>query len=293
MDFRSFCQLHGLVLKDLIGDGRWHRVSTTDKPSKKNGSYSFRVDHGFAINFATMSEADLWQEKSNKTELTPAERSKAQQQMMAAKKAAERQDELRKIEQQKAAELAVKRLRDCELKPHSYLAKKGFPDELGLVDAEQTLWIPMRNYHNYTLVQGAQRITKDLEKKFFWKADPRYAVFVFDRDPAQAIPQWFVEGYATGLSLRAALKAIYQRAEVVVCFTAGNLKRVAPIYKSPRARYVFADNDQSRAGQEAAEATDLPWIMPPTEGMDANDYHQANGIQALAKLLREFYAMRS
>ena len=61
----------------------------------------------------------------------------------------------------------------------------------------------------------------------------------------------YVEGYATGASY---FEDMGQ--PVVVCFSAGNLSKVAPeICKLlPKAKHVFiADNDESGAGQEAAE----------------------------------------
>jgi putative DNA primase/helicase len=33
-------------------------------------------------------------------------------------------------------------------------------------------------------------------------------------------------------------------------------------------------------------ATGLPWTMPPVEGDDANDFHQAVGLRELVALMR-------
>ena len=99
--------------------------------------------------------------------------------------------------------------------------------------------------------------------------------------------RWYVEGYATGLSVQAALRRMYRDDQVVVCFSAGNLGNVAnPRGDSPRSRYVIADNDESGTGQRYAEKTGLPYWMPPESG-DANDWHQKHGIEALADALRE------
>src|SRR3546814_7594504 len=78
---------------------------------------------------------------------------------------------------------------------------------------------------------------------------------------------WHCEGYATALSIQAALKRLYRRASVVVCFSASNLAHVA---KSLGGR-VVADHDESGTGERAARETGLQWCMPPDVGTDAND----------------------
>ena len=126
---------------------------------------------------------------------------------------------------------------------------------------------------------------------------------------------WECEGYATALSIRAALKRIGRACDhVVVHFTAGNLGR----YRGARYATVIADHDwwhcgaghkwdhepkdgrcptcgkkaSPPAGQRAALRTRLPWWQPPEPGMDANDFHQAFGIDALADVLLEIVAGR-
>jgi putative DNA primase/helicase len=48
---------------------------------------------------------------------------------------------------------------------------------------------------------------------------------------------------------------------------------------------VFADNDESKTGEKAAEQTGLPWIMAGTVGWDANDLHKAAGLFAVVKCI--------
>ena len=90
--------------------------------------------------------------------------------------------------------------------------------------------------------------------------------------------RWLVEGFATGLSVRAALRSMYLDDAVIVCFSAGNLAKIS-------GTYVVADNDSSGTGQNAAQKTGLPWWMPPSTG-DANDFHQERGLAALSQILR-------
>ena len=100
--------------------------------------------------------------------------------------------------------------------------------------------------------------------------------------------QWWCEGLATGLSILAALRLLSRRARVTVCFSALNLSRVA------RERgIVVADRDEeSRTGENAARQTGLRYWLPPDPG-DANDFHQAYGVRALADELRKILNERS
>lgn len=97
---------------------------------------------------------------------------------------------------------------------------------------------------------------------------------------------YFCEGYATGLSIRTALKLGMRAGRVVVCFATGNLVRFVDLFSGRR--FVVADNDSHRtnAGEEAAKKTGLPYWMPPNPG-DANDYHMTEGLEALAAGLAE------
>ncbi|PPT96536.1 hypothetical protein XaraCFBP7407_08870 [Xanthomonas arboricola pv. arracaciae] len=88
-------------------------------------------------------------------------------------------------------------------------------------------------------------------------------------------PAWLCEGYATGASVHAATGA-----PVVVAFDAGNLIHCASL-----ADAVAADHDASGTGQRAAEATGLPWAMPPAVGDDFNDLHASEGADAVRMAL--------
>ena len=97
----------------------------------------------------------------------------------------------------------------------------------------------------------------------------------------EASETWFVEGYATGLSLHKALRSTGSNAAVVVCFSASNMIQVADQVKGDR--YVFADNDESKTGEKAAIETGLPWTMADEVGMDANDMHDKLGLMSVVK----------
>ena len=100
----------------------------------------------------------------------------------------------------------------------------------------------------------------------------------------KAAPETFLcEGYATGLSILAALRSVGLRASVLVCFSAGNLVTVAPAIRGKG--FVFADNDRSEAGERAAQQTGLPYCMSDRVGEDANDLHMRAGLMAVCQHL--------
>ena len=151
---------------------------------------------------------------------------------------------------------------------HPYLAAKGFPKDKGWV-WEGKLIIPMRI--NGDLV-GCQMIDAEGEKKFLYGQQTKNATAQIDAKGRMVL----VEGYATGLSVRAALKHAGIRYNIVVCFSAGNLENIARLYPDC---VVVADHDKSGTGQRVAKKTGRPYWISPIEGEDFNDYHKRVGIE--------------
>ena len=194
---------------------------------------------------------------------------------------------------------------------HPYLVVKGFPEQGGLVLAGNLL-IPMRHYRDYHRLQSVQMIAPDGSKKFLPGGKASEAVYKIGK----GAERYYCEGYATALSVRAALKRLYrdQHCEVWVCFSAGNIPNVA---KSRRRSMVIADHDWWRcpkkecrakwdyeskrcpscgssgvtepAGEKHAKQTGLPYWMPDEPGTDANDYMLSHGVEALADAIREVH----
>ena len=98
---------------------------------------------------------------------------------------------------------------------------------------------------------------------------------------------WLCEGFATALSIELALFKRSMPAEVRVCFSASNLGLVGRIAMAEERRAVMAvpDNDANGVGAKAAEQSGCRYWLPPIVGMDANDYHRAQGITALGEAL--------
>ena len=170
---------------------------------------------------------------------------------------------------------AHRMIEEAEYTTHPYLSAKGFPDMLGLV-LNEALLVPMRDARTDDLCT-LQKIDQGGDKRFLPGGRAGSTVHRLGRSRVR----WYCEGYATGLSVRKALQHIYRRDEVVVCFSADNMAKVA---HAPG--YVVADHDKSDVGRMAALKTGLPYWMPPDVGTDANDFHQRHGVKALADALR-------
>lgn len=256
MTFHEFAQSHGLIVSH-VQPGKWVAVPTVDHPNKRNGRYKFLGDRGWVQNWATMLAPQMWRgECSNVAEFRH----------LAAKSDADR-----KFAAERAARKAGWILHQCVQEPHPYLEKKGFPDERGnvwTVDGTTLLVIPMRLG---TRLVGVQFIDDKGEKRFLNGQTTKGASFAFD---AGGFPI-FVEGFATGLSVRAAMQAVKLRYKIYVCFSAGNLENVARSFKRG---FVVADNDPHQAGLIAARNSGHPhWISPAT-GEDFNDFHLRVGL---------------
>lgn len=268
MDFISHAQAHGLLIRNLISDGRWHRCPTTDKPRSQNGAYLFDGSTGVVKNWATMDGFARYPQRGERVV----------QNFDALRAAREASDRMEAQRHAKAAQEAARALSEAVLDHHPYLERKGFPEALGLV-RDGKLLIPVRDYKTGDIM-SIQSIGED--KKFLSGGKTKGGVFVLGKK--YGAQKWLVEGYATGLSVKAALDALYINAEVWVCFSASNLQYVAERISGNRV--VFADHDASGTGQRAAEATGLRWVMSPLEGEDANDLHQRAGIWDLVKLVK-------
>ena len=214
------------------------------------------------------------------------------------------------------ARVEAQRLIDeSERERHPYLDRKGFIGMYGLVHNGK-LVIPMRS-HDTNELRTAQLIDADGAKLYLPGGRAGLSVLRLggSRRPRNVC---YVEGYATGLSVRAALDELrLSRDQVVVTFSDGNLKAVASV---SRPGYVVADHDMyicpkpprgcsnrwlapwgaqqcpackgdsflAPAGERAARDTGLPFWQPAGYG-DANDVHQVHGLE---ELVREVRALR-
>lgn len=272
MNFVQFAAIHGLDIRRL-DQGRITRCPTKEHPRKQNGAYLFDGQWGWVQDWATMLEPAYW---TDETITQPDELAALRARMDASRK---QHAQERAREAQNAARKAKAIIKQARIEQHAYLDSKGFREAVGLVwypdEDTNLLVIPMRVGAD---VVGCQLIDRDGNKKFLRGQRTSGAEFVFG---TRGVDIW-AEGYATGRSISECLSSVGLRTRVHVCFSAGNLQRMAAT------GYVVADNDASQTGLKAAQATGLPYWMSPEKGWDFNDLHLSRGTLAAGMELRRF-----
>ena len=279
MSFIAFARAHGVEIDPsrLYASERIKRCGTTDKPKSKNGAYYWDGSRGWVFNWAAEARVQWFNDASAKP-WSEEEKAAWKAKRQAAAAAQDQQ-------YQQAALRAAEMLRAAKPMEHNYLHRKGFAAAQGLVSDDGALLIPMRNLQTNNL-QGVQVIRWDEgERTFTKKMNPgmRAKGAVFRMGDKTAPETFLVEGYATGLSVHAALRSVGLRASVLVCFSANNLEFIAPQING-RA-FVCADNDKSGTGEKYAQATGLPYCMSPEVGEDMNDLHARAGLMAVCAQL--------
>jgi len=272
MTFDDFAAAHGLLIRH-VDYGRWCRTATTDKPRNKNGAYKHLGDVAFVQNHATMTEPSVWfPEKDSEIRIDHAAIARMRAQA----------DKNLQDNRKSAALKAQAIIKQSRYEQHAYLDWKGFPKESGLVyypdETTNLLVIPMRVKGS---VVGCQLINRDGDKKFLFGQRCAGAEFLID---GNGVDVW-CEGYATGLSIKAAMGALKARCRIHICFSAGNMEAMA---KAAGKGFVVADNDISGTGERAAKATGLPYFMPPDAGSDFNDHQKVAGLFLSSQALRRF-----
>jgi phage/plasmid primase-like uncharacterized protein len=269
MEFLNFCRAHGIIIDTPPPIGQWKRFPTEDHPRKRNGAVKFMGDHAFVQNHATDTEVSIWSGEG------VSESQKRDYARIAKEAEAER---VRM--QAAAASTAASIMKQCQFAKHPYLASKGFPDEEGNVwvkDGQRLLIIPMRI--DGALV-GCQIIDEEGGKKFLYGQRTAHAEFIFNNKGHHIL----CEGYATALSVRAAMKVLRRRYTLHVCFSAGNMKKIA---SSLGEGLVVADNDESRTGERTAQEIGWPYWLSDKVGEDANDTHQRLGLFKFSQSLHK------
>lgn len=276
----------GMAIKHELGeDGfdmwdSWSQRSASYKPAAALASWrSFRgagVTMGSMYHEATMAgwkpKADVSYAEPTKAQLEARER--ARNARLDAEKSQRADD------QERAAKKAAWILHQAKNEQHAYLHSKGWGEMMGSVwwvtEEQNLLCIPMRVGPKLV---GVQLIDRTGQKKYLRGQRTSGAEYCINNSGHGAL-DWFVEGYATGLSLRDCLMALRLRYRIHVCFSAQNLKRMANI------GVIVADRDESKTGENAAIATGLPYFLPP-DG-DLNDMHRAQGLFKTSQAIRKW-----
>lgn len=287
--FIAFAAAHGVEITRLDDSGKIRRCGTTEHPNSSNGAYLFDGRGGFVWAWDGEGRAIVYNDPDARP-MTEAEKARA-----AAKRQVYR-DEQAHLNRQ-AAQWAARMLTLAKPAEHGYLQLKGIKGVQALVLPDGELFVPMRDVRTNELL-GAQIVQwlpeeRRWEKKYLYGMRSKGAVLRLG--PRQATETILCEGYATALSIEAAVRQMKLNAAVLVCFSDHNLKVAAE--RTTGRRYVIADHDQKQAGpakaaqnpgeqgQRAAIATGLGWAMSDTPGFDANDELANRGLMAVCALV--------
>lgn len=277
MQLRDAIAAAGMTPPQHIIPGRWIRFPGAGKGRANRAGWCRLITPTFAI-FGDWSTGltEVWRDDTHRDsaeslrllrEARQRERRFAQEQL---------------ARQERAADLAAQLIQGATIAGHPYLERKGFAALQGLVSAGKLL-IPVRDALDYRRITTVQEISQTGEKRFLPGGRTRGCIHRLGAPVQRARYVLLCEGYATGLSLEAAMSRLAGPYAVLVCFSAGNLEAIAAHVP---AGVICADNDASKTGELAAQRTGLPWIMPAEVGTDFNDLHQQAGMAAVINALR-------
>lgn len=281
---REVWVLAGMALKSEFGEsGRdiwldWSRQADSFRESDARAVWkSFK---GAGVSMGSLyhqAKAAGWVDNDQHARPTAAQLHARQQ---AGAEQLTQQGREREAAQQQAASKAGWIFQQTKNEKHAYLHSKGFVKAVGPVwwptEKQNLLCIPMRV--GQALV-GVQMIDREGSKRYLSGQRTSGAEYLISNNGPRAM-DWWVEGFATGLSLRDCLNALKLRYRIHITFSAGNLKAMA------HTGFVVADNDESQTGEKAAIATDLPYLLPPAG--DFNDWHRKDGTFTVSQAVRKW-----
>lgn len=203
-----------------------------------------------------------------------------QEKMINARRMSEARD-LREAEQKKQHDIASHTVEKiwangaAANKDHPYLKRKGIRPHGVRVTGDGRLMAPL--YGQDDKLTSLQYIDKDGGKLYHAGAETRgkyWVIGVMD-EPGTL---YIAEGFATAATIHECTNR-----PCVVAYSASNL---VPVTKSLRDLYgltqdivIVADHDRHGVGQKYADQASAKYgarvVMPPIDGMDANDYAQA------------------
>jgi putative DNA primase/helicase len=278
---------------------RWTNADTLGKHGKGDGRIICDEQRVTAFNWQTSAKATVW--LVGREEISLGDRRKYAQEAAEANRKA-------RLRAAQAAQIAVQIVEACTIGRHAYLAAKGFPDEpvlligrdrlSGILEANSKkvdslvadngsvgIVIPARVG---TGIRSVQLIWEDGTKKFLAGGAMQGA----NHRIAKGRDTWLCEGFATGLSLRAALRGLGRADTILMCFSASNIAKVATLL-SGRC-FIAADHDKPLdqfsglgTGEHYAKITGMPYLMPAHSDWDVNDLHQAESIFAVQRLITQ------
>lgn len=252
----------------ILADGRIHRFSTNGKRGDKSGWY---ICHSGAIYAGAFGDwrqdsSIAWRQDIGR-ELSAVEQMEYAARMKRIKDEAA---EARKRTQESTAESVGQIIASAAdaTSDHPYLIRKQVGAYGLKISGDGRLIVPMVSQQG--AIVSAQYIPETGDKKYHpgGEAAGCYHVIHGSTDCI-----YIAEGYATAASIHEATGAT-----CFVAFSAGQLSSVVGFIRESYTGdlVIVADHDDSGIGQrkalEAAQAHKARVIMPPVQGMDANDY---------------------
>lgn len=294
------------AIQDIVLDGRFKNVGTTDDPNKKSGWYIGQQYHlgGREYTLCTFGNFKLdyrqvfksWGEQD---QITKADREALAEKQKQQQKSIEQQ---LKRKRKQAADAAVKEWASLALTGNSqYLNKKGvqgYGIRYGRTDGNSFIAVPVNDMDG--TIRGLQKIfdrnlPKQNRNKSFTSGTEKKGGHFLIGEILPVNPLCFAEGYATAASIHEATGY-----PVCVCFDAGNIEPVVVAYRAKYATQQFiicADNDQWKDADknpglekatDAAKAYHCFVAVPDFSGQDVtgkptdfNDLHRLAGIEAV------------
>lgn len=296
----------GLLVDNLVADGKLHRCPTQDKPRSMNGAYIIHDDNYPLVWWQNWSAniKETWQGKDTAA-LTKEEKKEYARRMKELAEQAEAERKQKNEEAAKAASAIWEAVKPAP-QTHGYLTRKQVKPYLCRINEKGELLVPM--YDPDGQLVNLQRI---LPLKPENGGDKRYLTGGRKKDcycpiPAKnteaAGPLLIAEGYATAASL-----AMATGFEVWIAFDCHNLLSVS---KLARARFserhigICADNDSRQPpnypeqggigaamGRKAAEAIGGYYALCPLfEGRDKADFNDVACELGLPRVQSEIEA---
>lgn len=292
---RAACAAVGIEVPKHPAPGRWAKSAVIGKPgSNTSGRVMIHDDRqgGVAWNWATGQRQTFSVRAHGEVAVSrPRDFSKERQQ---------------EADRREVAAICDAIVKGCDTGKHPYLARKGFPDQFGLVCDDARRFLPntrLGEALSYALPDGkgpflivpgriggkittVQFISSDGVKKNILRGQMGGA----SHRISTGREVWVCEGIATALSVKAGLQFLGRSVTVLCAFSASNVAKVA---SGIPGAIIAADNDKAvemlgclGTGEYYARRSGMKWVMPPLLG-DWNDYHRLEGLRAVAVKLRE------
>lgn len=259
-------------------DGIIHRFSTSERKDDDAGWY---VAYGDGIPSGAFGN---WREGTTINWRADIGRPLSAQEEVEIERRLAEMRRIREEEREERALSAARRAQDLWDKAkaateHPYLTRKNVGAHGSRISANGTLLLPL--FDGNGNLSSLEFINADGEKKFLSGGVVKGCCWWIGQ-PSRII--YLAEGFSTAASIHEATGD-----RVYIAYSAGNLTPVAQLIRGlfPQCNMVIvADNDESgtgiKAAREAAAIVGAEIIMPPTIGMDANDWANAGeDLQAL------------